>query len=263
MSADGSVEIQVSADGAEGAADDLADASETGVTGGGGEGGLSQNLRGGIIGGALVSALGPLLDVLNPILDLLKAFLAPLAVMLLRLFQPVLRQFLKLLPGWFDFVRTATDVLVAVDKWLRNNDLDDFIGLMFGFFRDLGQRFWESVGRLLPSLDTLKRDITSELANIPSAIWSLFSDGWDWLSDGAWNIAKDVWSFVSRLPQKIGEEIAQRVPGVPSGEDVVDTGTDLVEDFERRFGGQTTINFSGGLEAFVEQVEENPSIDLP
>jgi phage-related protein len=267
MSADGSVEVQVSAEGADAAADDLAEASETGVSGGQGAGGLSSNLRGGIIGGALVSALGPLLDVLNPILDVLKAFLAPLAAVVLRLFAPVLRFLLsQVLPLWMEAMTFLLDNIGALRGILMfmaaAATILSLIASGIGFLLiplaaiAAAIVFWEDIKRFV-------RDIAGDLRNVPGMIWSKFKSGWSWLSNGAWNIAKDVWSFVSRLPSQIGQEIAQRVPGIPSGEDVTDTTGDLIEGGNRFVEKETSVNIVGGLEAFIDRIERSSNIDLP
>jgi len=111
--ADGEIKVDVNAEGVEEASGELAEGvpDPEGGGGGGGGTGLSQTLRGGIIGGLLVSALGPLLDIVDPILKILQAFVAPLAVVLLRLIQPVLVLLLKALPYLFDIAGYVLDLI--------------------------------------------------------------------------------------------------------------------------------------------------------
>jgi len=149
---------------------------------------LRQAIRGGIIGGILSQALGPLLDILSPMLQVLQAFLAPVAAMLLRLFAPVLRFFLRLLPAWIGFV----------------NDVPDLVRDAIAFIRSLPGRIWDF------------------LSSLPRQIWQEISAGASWLADGAANIATGVWGkfrdgidwLTGDLPSMIASKLAEKITGV-------------------------------------------------
>jgi len=200
MSADGSIEVAVRAEGTDEAAAELADADADGVPGGGGDGdggdgGLAQSIRGGIIGGLVSQVLGPLLNVLSPMLNILSAFLAPVAALLLRLFAPVLRFFLRLLPAWIAFV----------------NDVPGLVSDAIDFIQSLPGRIWDFMSSL-PRLiwQKFKNGINWLTDDLPQLIWEKFKDGIDWLTD----------DLPSQIATKLGEKITSVVPNVvPTGED--------------------------------------------
>lgn len=185
MSANGEIEIAVTAEGAEDAAAELANAGGGGEgggggLGGGGGGGLRTAVTGGLVGGLLSEALGPLLEVLQPMLDILSAFLAPVAAMLLRLLSPVLRTMIQLLPAWMGFIQN-------VEGWVG--------------------------------------DAVEFLQNLPGQIWAFLSSGWSWLSNGAEALGKKIKNklkslfngikdAVKNIPQEIARVIANAVPSI-------------------------------------------------
>jgi len=258
MSADGEIEVAVKAEGADDAADELAEGAEAAPTPGGGEGGggLRQSLRGGVIGGLLASLAGPILDVLEPISDLLNAFLAPVAIMLLRLFQPILRELIQFLPQWISWVdktgsllehlgalgKIATAVLAVVSP----------IGFMVALLRALGV-----------DVKALASDIWNFVSRLPEQIWNFVSQ----LPGQIWNFMQrlpgQIWNFMQRLPGLIGEQIASKLPSIPGGDGV----TSQVQEFAGDAlggggGGGTNISIGGGLAPFINQVEASNDVDL-
>lgn len=231
MSADGEIEVQVTAEGTDDAAEELADGDGGGVPGGGGGGGgdgdgLMARLGsiGRILGviAALLASLGPLLKFIEGVFNVLSAFLAPIALIIVRLLSPFLRFFIRLLPAWFDFITTVMPLVEML-----TNILD--VGL-------------QNLASLILTLRQAQLNAVSKLDSLPS----------------------DIWSFINRLPQMIGEQLGRDVPTFSSA---ADTGQGLVEEGLQR-GNETIrettgINIMGGLGAFVERVERESNIDLP
>lgn len=289
MSADGEIEIQVEATGAEGAAEDLAEASETDVTGGATRtdvgqpqatgmgvgdraerGGFRGSLRAGALAGILTEALGPLLDILSPIFDILNAFLAPVAALVLRLLQPVLRLFIKLLPAWFAFVRTAGNVLTGLQDLLLS----------------LPRRLWQFLQRLpgliwqafLGGADWL----ADGAASIGNATWQAIKSGASWLADGAASIGSAIWNQATRtlgdlytaltsLPQSIGQVIQDELNRLTGevgggGGGPVDP-RDVPGLRQSFFAGRETREFAIELESdisqTVENIEQSTNVDFP
>lgn len=176
MSANGDIEIAVTAEGADDAAAELAEGGEAegggmaAAAGGGGGGGLRGNLRAGAIAGALLSVIGPLLDILNPIMKILQAFLAPLSIMLMRLLSPVLRVLIRLLPAWFAFMEWVNDGIAGILSW----------------FEELGANTREFINTL-----------ATGLSNLPGQIWTAIKSGASWLTNGAFAIGEAVWTMIA------------------------------------------------------------------
>lgn len=197
MSADGEIEIAVNAEGVDDAAAELADGEGTpSVAAGGGDGegggGLSTAVQGGIVGGLLSQALGPLLDVLSPILKVLQAALAPLATMLLRLLSPVLRWLIQLLPGWMQFI----------------DDLPEYVQQAIDWIQGLPGAIWDYVSGL-------PGDIWAEFAGLPGEIFGAFKGGINWLTDLPGRLATAL--------QGLGVEILE------GAENAIDTGAAIVD----------------------------------
>lgn len=265
MSADGSVEVQVQAEGVDDAAEELADA-DAGGGGGGGDGGggdgasgLRGSLKAGLFAGILTSVAGPLLEVLNPMLSVLQAFLAPVAALLLRVLAPFLRFTLtKILPKWLKFLNVGTGELQSIRKFLGTLLAVGTAGLLaipaipFIIADLLGIKFDEVQDRI----ETAGSDIATFVKN-----------GFSNAVDEITSLPGDIWSKVQQLAPNIAGIIAEAVPGVsaPSSDDggnngplgqardVVDTAGDRVNN----------VNISGGLGAFVDEVEQTSGIDLP
>jgi hypothetical protein len=288
MSADGNIEIAVTAEGTDEAAQELAEGDgggggggmAPGGGGGDGPGGLRGALRGGIIGGLLSQLLGPLLDILTPILDVLKAFLAPLAVFLLRMFQPVLRELIKLLPAWFDFMDTALDG----------------VGRLEAIGQDLVRSVLSLPGDIWSAILGGATWLANGAAAIGSAVWSAVSSGAAWMANGAASIGRkvwdfmsgwasrlasaigdlpgDIWDFMKDLPGDIADALKSVIPGNATGGVVPSPGLSFVAEdgpeaiipldklegmMEQGGGGSTAVNITGGLSSFVENIERNPN----
>jgi len=293
MSANGEIEIAVTAEGADQAAQELAGDGEEGggpPLGGGddGGGGLRGNLKAGAIAGVLLSLLGPLLDVLNPIMKVLQAFLAPLATFLMRLLQPVLRVLLtKVLPAWLSFIRIA------------NRGIPQLVSLL----TSVPGRIWDFVSALPGQIWGAFAAGATWLANgasaIGSSVWSAISTGATWFANGATTIGSAVWSFfkssvtdmvslLTSLPSDIGDfitdlpgDIARALKNVlpqladggivnaPTLATVGEAGPEAIIPLDRleammdqQRGGGTSVSISGGLSTFVENVERSSQVDL-
>jgi hypothetical protein len=256
MSADGEIEVKVSADGADQAAEDLSDESAAGVGGGGGgdgeDGGL---LSRGLKGGAVIGALLGLLDVLSPIapvLEVIKALLSPITLILARLLQPFLRFMVtRVLPALMSFM---DDVMPVVDR--ISSLLTEASSILRGF--------WGGVVRWL--------------AQLPSKMWNLLQRGFSWIETQVGvaaqylrTLPRRIWEFLQSLPRMIGNVISNRLPEIPtSPSGVVDTAVNTFAGGDGGGGGggagefgQTIINLTGGLGAFVEQVQRDNNITLP
>jgi len=235
MSADGEVQVQVSAEGVDDAAEELSEGGG-GAGGGGGDGpsGVRGSLRAGLAAGVITSLAGPLLEVLDPILSALQAFLAPVAALALRLLAPYLRAFLtKVLPKWISFLDVADSALPKIRDTL------------LGAFGLLGivLRFFPQILNFVQALPSKVDRLITKIGALPQRIWS----------------------FVKQLSEDIITGIGQRFPDVASRG--TDTVTDtLTSDRNPAFrAGQRVgnINISGGLAAFIEEVETTSGVDFP
>lgn len=184
--ADGEIEIAVRAEGVDDAAAELGEADGDGrggpPRGDGGGDGLRQAFRGGLIGGLLSQAIGPLLDTLDPILKILQAFLAPLATLLLRLLSPVLRFLIQLLPAWMWFIDNLPGLIQGVIDWVMA----------------LPGRVWDF------------------MADLPGMIWTAIEAGAGWIADGAVAIGEQVWEYTEQgFEMLVGwlEDILNSLPG--------------------------------------------------
>lgn len=262
--ADGEVDVKVQAEGVDETSQELAE-GEGGVGGVGaggarGEGGLGRALKGGIFLAALKLILGMLpglMEGLNAIFSILKAFLAPIGVMLLRLLTPFLRfAMTRLLPSWMSFMMDTMPLIERVANGIEAG-LSMYDGIM--------AYIWSLPGRIWSAIVGGASWLSNGASAIGSAVWSAIVGGASWISSAPSSIASSVWSRMKQLPSMIGREIASRLPTVPSGSDAVDRGRDVIESGEEFVRDQTgvSINFSGGLGAFVEQVEQSSGVDLP
>lgn len=278
MSADGNINIQVAAEGVDDAADDLGDTALGGDGDGGdgdgdGGGGLGTAIRGGLLGGVLASALGPLLDVLSPMLKVLQAFLAPVATMLLRLLSPVLRFFIRLLPAWMNFIdalpSSVSELKTAIGKlpgaiW---NFMQRLPGLIWSFVKGLPGLIWDAV---------------QWAQRIGNEVWRFISAGADWIKEGAVNIAEELSKVLGGAAEEAEEAgrrsfipplapDPRRFPGVgvlAAGSAAGTVGTasqnlDEVTDAIRNNTPETRIQFEGGLATFVENAERDVNLDFP
>jgi hypothetical protein len=298
MSANGEIEIAVTAEGADQAAQDLAGDGDGGGGGpplgggGGGDGGgggLRGNLKAGAIAGLLMSLLGPLLDVLNPIMKILQAFLAPLATFLMRLFQPVLQVLLtKVLPMWLSFMRIA------------NRGIPNLISLLMS----VPSRIWSFMtalpGLIWGAISSGASWIANGAVAIGSAVWDAVSAGASWIINGAsaigkavWDFTKgavnnilstlsdlpgDIWDFMKRLPTRIANQLKDVIPGAATGgiataptlSFVAEEGPEAIIPLDKleqmmqsqQGGGGTSVSISGGLAPFIQQVERSSQVDL-
>lgn len=286
MSTNGDIEIAVKAEGADDAADEL------GGEGVGGEGAtgqgedvqaqvdtdkLSNSIKGGIIGGLIAGALGPVLDTLDPILKVLRAFLAPVSVMLLRLLAPFLRFAVRQLPGWFRFTQQVFASVGAKLTFLQGlfSDAKDFLGDILGhtigLVTGVNRLQTRAVGRLSSIRDTLlslPEDIWALMAGLPMMTWQQFSDDITSLTSDISNLPGDIGAFITDLPADIGNAIARRLPGgeVINGGDGGENGLfgqaagAARETAER--GRDTIINLTGGLDSFVDEAASSTDVDL-
>lgn len=293
---DGEINIQVNAEGSEDAAAELAEGDDGGGPPGGGGGGgqgLRGNLRAGAIAGALLSAVGPLIDVLDPILKVLQAFLAPVAVLLMRLLQPVLRFLIsKVLPAWLDFTANQVPTLLALIGGLPYIIAKQ----TWGFLKSIPGMTWRAfksgAGWLTSAPAALGTAIWSKFAggaawlrngasNIGSMVWSNISGWASGLREDVAGLPGDIWNYMKRLPGQIASGITSKVPGLGggggggflSGLSLPNVGggggsgsnlslSDLRDALGGGGGGDTAIQISGGLGAFVESVEKSSQVDL-
>jgi hypothetical protein len=297
MSADGEIEVAVMAEGADDAAADVAEGSQAqaGGPGGGGGDGLAQSLRGGIIGGLIASAFGPVLEVLDPMLEILEAFVAPVMAFLLRLLQPALRFLIELLPLWIGFIDFVNDnigkiragilmatgllgwlLIIAGNLGIVEEVLRGKLGDIATFVAELPGKIWDALSGGAAWLASSASDLAETFG---SAIWDAFSslpndivtaltESVSWLTDSmggiATTIGAGVWAFMLDLPAMIGRELAQRVPDIFNplgGDDSGDGG--VVEQAGEFIEGSTQINISGGLDQFIERVERESGVDIP
>lgn len=226
----GEINIEVKSEGTDAAAQDAQEGARGGGGGGGGDGTLGTAIRGGIVGGLLSQALGPLVDILDPILKILQAFLAPVAVLLMRLLTPVLRFLIKLLPAWFRFMEKVGPILAL---------LAVVPAILWRLIRDFGTWLMALPGKIWGKMKTWAGKVSNFLRTLP----------------------KRIWNFMTRLPSMIGNTIASNVPGVQSTQDTIDRGKTVVEG---GFSGdpETSVNIFGGLEQFISQITRDGRIDF-
>jgi len=283
MSADGEIEVAVRAEGADDAADKLAEGVEAPEDGAAGGGIGSALKRGGIVG-AIAALARPLLELLQPLVDIAKAFLAPMAVMLLRLFSPVLRGLIRLLPRWINFIDTVTPVLLKARDLLLSlpGRLWSFVsalpGMIWSAFSSgaswlangaqaIGQAVWSFVSslpsRIWSFVRQLAPDIWSFMKGLPADIWSFVQQ----LPRQIWSfvrqLPRQIWSFFKQLPNEIGQAVAAELPSVPSRQGVTDTVTDTAGDARGFIRNNTPqINIGGGLAPLIDEIESSDDVDL-
>ncbi len=231
MSADGEITVEVSAEGTDEAAEQLAGDGETDTpTPGGGDddGGLSQSLRRGGIVGAVASLLSGILDVLSPMLEILDAFIAPIAAVILRILQPVLDLVLtRLLPLWLSFIE------------------------------DFGPKITEAMHFLMKPYGLM----ITILDMILSAIKDKIQD----LKEGIRTKIQDSIRALKQLPGKLKTRIMEALPNVSlpgtgggggDGGGPVDTAVGAAQG-----AGQTIINIAGGVPAYIDEVTRSRRTD--
>jgi len=180
MSADGNVEIAVRAEGADDAAEELAQGADA-QGGGKGRGGLAASITGGIVGGLLAQGLGPILDLLDPILKILQAFLAPVAALLMRALAPVLREIIKLLPQWNAFVSDAPGLLGDIVSFIQSLPdriaafMRDPLGAIEGWLQSAME--WLADRFNVDSLLSLARDAINRFLEKTAEMASIIADG--------------------------------------------------------------------------------------
>lgn len=263
--ANGEVEVQVRAEGVDDASKELAEGEGGGVpdAGAGGGGGQEGGLAGALKGGIFLAALKLILDLLpglteglDAIFSIIKAFLAPVGMMLIRLLQPFLRIYMnRALPLWLSFM---SDMMPLVGS------LADDIYAALTWLVDIRDEIIAIAPAIWSSIKSGASWFSNGATAIGSAVWSAISGGASWLATGATSIATSIWTRIKQLPSMIGREIASRLPSVPSGGDIGDQAGDAVEGGGEWIEDNTgvNINFSGGLDAFIEQVEQSSDVDL-
>lgn len=278
MSADGEISVRVNAEGASDAADELAGRGGGGGGGGRGGRGLTGALKGAgflaILGSAL-ELLGPLADGIDAIFEILKAFLAPIGLIFFRLMAPVLRLLVKILPVWFDFMRTVDGLLVAYIEFfrgLRTELLQSLSGLPARIWSLLDSGWaWLSSGavnigqQVWSFISSGASWIANGAANIGQQVWQFIKSGASWIANGASRIAREIWSFLKRLPALIGQEIAARIPELPSAGGVTDAASSTassIGDRVRDTVNGVSVNLQGGLDAFVDEIESTADVDF-
>jgi phage-related protein len=245
MSANGEIELAVSAEGVDDAAAELGGGGGGGGGGpGGGGGGLRGNLRAGAIAGLLLSALGPILDVLSPMLSILEAFLAPVSAMLLRLLQPVLRVlFSQVLPAWLSFmsnVNGAVENLSVLSKvatligtlvaGLAGAKVGAVVGAIIGGFigsvvpgagTAIGAAVGAKVGTIVGGavgaitggvslavvVSWLERN-WDRIGSLAGDIWGRFVSGAGWLTSAPASLAGAIWQLFKPGVNNVIDEVA-------------------------------------------------------
>jgi hypothetical protein len=253
---DREVEVTVQAEGVDDAAGELggdavAEGPAVGAPGGGGDGGGGG--RSGRFGKlltrllGLLAFLGPILDVLGTVSKVLTAFVAPVAVLLFRLLTPALRLLLAALPLFFDFIDVLTELVGNFQAWV------------LGAVRTATQ---EGVAALIPELPSLNpTDLASRLGQL------YFSASQDIIQ----GLSARFGDQLAQLPSDIGAAVARRLPNLPSIGGGGDDGGlfDRFSPFDRGDsgdggdGGGAVVNLEGGLDAFVNRITKDKSLDFP
>lgn len=279
MSADGEVEVKVSSDGADEAAEDLSDASATGVGGGGGgamAGGGQQDLLGrSLKGGALLAGvkiiaelLGPITDYISGVLEVLQAFLAPLSLVIVRLLSPFL-QFMvtRVLPAWLSFMDGVMPLVEDAANFISG--VLDWVAVVAARIPQLPGLIWALTKQGYQWIVSKAQGIIDSLAGLAGDIWTQTKQGFDnivtkvqsligWVS----SLPRMIWSYVQDLPSLIGSAIAERVPSIP--DNPVDTATDAAGDAGRNIierGQRTVVQLQGGLDQFITNVQRSTDYD--
>ena len=253
----GNITVSVESEGAEQAAEDAEAAGEAAegdqalpTTGGGGsgdDGGLSQSLRGGIVGGLLSQAIGPLLEVLDPILQILEAFLAPVAVMLLRVLQPILRLLVRILPFWLSYMEFINGMFKDLNEYMRSARQG-----IWQFVSSLPGRIWEYTKQ---GFNNLQETIQDKLSSLPGDIASGIASRVPVVGGGD----NSGGGGGPSLPPDSGGG-GGLPPIIPPG------GFPGIDPSSDNGGGNNTpvnISLAGGLDSFVEEITTNDTFNLP
>jgi len=271
-----------------------------GGRGGGGGGGLTGALKGaGILSllGTALELLGPVGDFLDAIFSILKAFLAPIGLIIFRLLSPVLRLLVKALPVWLSFMSAVDGHVEGLMNWFETTGMDLWRGILnvpprlWGLMQSgwswlsngavaVGSEVWAALNSgaawLSNGAVAVGSAVWSKLSsgaswladgatNIGSSVWTAISNGASWFANGAQSIGSAVWSFMKRLPELIGQEIASRLPSIPGGGDVQDAAQGAFQGARETasgIGNAVAVNISGGLGSFVDNVESDQSVDF-
>lgn len=263
MSADGSIEVAVRAEGVDEATEEMADEGGSLVPGGGDGGG--EGGGGGGIGGMVSSLMGSLnpiaislaaiagilaimpgmLQFLKGIFKVLQAFLAPLSLMLMRLFMPVLRILIQLLPAWFAFMDWLDGAIGTIIDWafalpgMIWDFLVDLPGMIWDFMVDLPGLIADAI---FATAGWLGNNLSKIATVIGNAIWDFISSGATWITDIAGelagltvNLAKDaidsITGAVDDAPSPIGLPLPPFM-GFQTGGMVPETGPAIVHEGE-------------------------------
>jgi hypothetical protein len=237
MSADGEINVAVRAEGADDAADELA--QRGGGDGGGGGGGLTGALRGAGVLAILASVLdllGPVGDFLDAIFNILKAFLAPIGLIIFRLLSPVLRLLVSLLPAWFDLTR-------EIDKRMQT-----FVGTL-GDARD-------RIQDIVSNTDSLS-DLPSALVSFEQVLASLLPRELKQLRA----IIKLGFEILKKTFERLVPNL--NVPGFGGGGGTQDAGNSgLRQAAEAGLRAGVNVTLRGGLAAFVDEIERRQDVDF-
>ena len=217
--------------------------------GGGGEG-LTQSIRGGIVGGLLAAGLGSILDILSPILDILNAFLAPVAAIILRALQPVLAILLnRVLPAFLSFITEFDDEIVAAIQFLLNP-----LAFILGGLDKIQ-------GAIKSRLADVKQGIQNRIGDVVSAIKSRLAD----VKEGIRSKVESVVQRLRQLPGQIRSKLEGIIPDFPSAPSLPSFGGGDGGDGDGggflANAGQTVVNIGGGVPAFIDEVTRSRRTD--
>jgi len=250
--ADGEIAVSVQAEGTEDAVGEMGGGPEVGGGGdapdgggGGGGGGRFGKLLSRIA--TLLVFLGPILDVLGAVANVITAFVAPMAVMLLRILQPVMVLLLKILPFWLSFMSFVNDLIPQI--YSRIGEVLN--PLMFlGAILSVAQRLRGLMGDLKSRLGAARDRIGDVVA-------------------GIMGLPGRIRTFIEQLPGQIASELGSLGPDLSSVGGPIGA---LRERFQQATGGDSgggvgrqavNLVISGGLSPFIEQIEQNGSVDFP
>ena len=253
--ADGEIAVSVQAEGTEDAVGEMGGGPEVGGGGAagvgwrGGDGGSGGKVLGKLLTRilGLLAFLGPILDVIKVMTDIITAFVAPLAVMLLRILKPVMILLLKILPFWLSFMSFVNDQIPKIMGVLENVLVP--LLLLRGILA-LAQR-----------LPGLMEQVKARLADARDRIGEVVS--------GIMDLPGRIWSFVQQLPDQIVSGLSSILPGVGEIGGPVGEGIDRAREFlsgdsgDGRDRSVLNLAISGGLSPFIEQIEQNGSVDFP
>ena len=277
-------------DNGEGGIGDIGDISNDGGNGDDGDNGegeqeeggaVSAFVEGGIVGGLLAS-LDSIVSIMEPILKILNAFLAPVAVLLLRLLQPLMRFLLtQILPAWLGFMAVVNDWIsklsgLAKVAILVGAILAGILALSVGITALPGLIAAAILGGatiagIIDAVNDLPGDIVDTLVDF-------FEQPGETTKDIAKTGVKNFWpDWIDFMPPILREGGAPRtmaeggiVTGPTTaliGEGNQDEAVIPLDRLERMLsdqqsGGGTSVQISGGLAPFVQEVERSSQVDL-